>query len=239
MHDALPSNHDDDDGGADGQPPNRARPRFGRRDAPPAGSGRGRRPGRVAAPDALHHPGDLRLLRAVAAVVRPAPCRARARTHTRTGTRALSRRLSAGGDDLKSTGGSSQGGSTLNPKRAHTRTISIAIAFCLSTAAFAETRPKRTEVGSTPPAAILWVGNSFFYYNNSMHSHVGNLVRAHDPKSAYRAPWVTISGSEIDWHDMESYSSPNEIEKYSFVDNEIVLNKPGRQFDAVRWEEET
>jgi hypothetical protein len=86
----------------------------------------------------------------------------------------------------------------LNPKRAHQRIFFIAIAVCLSTAAFAETRPKRTEVGSTPPAAILWVGNSFFYYNNSMHSHVGNLVRAADPKGAYRATSVTISGSGID-----------------------------------------
>ena len=122
----------------------------------------------------------------------------------------------------------------MNPKRAHQRIFSIAIAVCLSAAAFAETRPKRTEVGSTPPAAILWVGNSFFYYNNSMHSHVGNLVRAADPKSAYRATSVTISGSGIDWHDMESYFRPNGIGKYSFVgDNEIVFNKPGRQFDAV------
>jgi hypothetical protein len=23
-----------------------------------------------------------------------------------------------------------------------------------------------------PPKAVLWVGNSYFYYNNSMHGHV-------------------------------------------------------------------
>ena len=45
---------------------------------------------------------------------------------------------------------------------------------------------------------------------------------------------MTISGSGIDWHDMESYFRPDGIGKYSFVgDNEIVFNKPGRQFDAV------
>lgn len=122
----------------------------------------------------------------------------------------------------------------MNPKRAHERIFFIALAVCLSATAFAETRPKRTEVGSAAPAAILWVGNSFFYYNNSMHGHVGNLVRAADPKSTYRATSVTISGSGIDWHDMQSYFRPNGIGKYSFVgDNEIVFNKPGRQFDAV------
>ena len=38
----------------------------------------------------------------------------------------------------------------------------------------------------------------------------------------------------FDWHDMESYFRPDGIGKYSFVgDNEIVFNKPGKQFDAV------
>jgi hypothetical protein len=111
--------------------------------------------------------------------------------------------------------------------------VFIAGAF-LSAGAAGETKPKRTDVGGPTPASILWVGNSFFYYNNSMHNHVSNLVRGADPKSAPRATSVTISGSGIDWHDMESYFRPNGIGKYSFVgDNEIVFNKPGRQFDAV------
>jgi hypothetical protein len=84
------------------------------------------------------------------------------------------------------------------------------------------------------PTSILWVGNSFFYYNNSLHNHVLNLVRGADPASAPRATSVTISGSGIDWHDIESYFRPSGISRYSFIgDNEIVFNKPGRQFDAV------
>ena len=44
---------------------------------------------------------------------------------------------------------------------------------------------------------------------------------------------MTISGSGIDWHDMESYLG-DRIGKYSFVaNNEIKFNPPGRQFDAV------
>ena len=63
-----------------------------------------------------------------------------------------------------------------------------------------------------------------------------NLTRVADPanKDRYRATSVTISGSGFDWHDMESYFRPDGIGKYSFVgDNEIVFNKPGKQFDAV------
>ena len=45
---------------------------------------------------------------------------------------------------------------------------------------------------------------------------------------------MTISGSGLDWHDVDSYFRPNAIGKYSFVaDNKIVFNKPGRQFDTV------
>ena len=120
-----------------------------------------------------------------------------------------------------------------NPTPMHRQFLVLALAACMSATASAQTRPKRTDVGAAP-SGILWVGNSFFYYNNSLHNHVSNLVRAADPKSAPRATSVTISGSGIDWHDMESYFRLDGIGKYSFVgDNEIVFNKPGRQFDAV------
>jgi len=32
---------------------------------------------------------------------------------------------------------------------------------------FAQTKPRRTEIGGEPPRSIMWVGNSFFYYNNN------------------------------------------------------------------------
>src|SRR5438552_15888539 len=112
--------------------------------------------------------------------------------------------------------------------------LCLVLAACLSGTALAQTKPKRTDVGGDTPAAILWVGNSFFYYNNSLHSHVINLVRAADPRSTPRATSVTISGSGIDCNDMDSYFRPNGLGKYSFVgDNEIVFNNPGRQYDAV------
>jgi hypothetical protein len=90
------------------------------------------------------------------------------------------------------------------------------------------------DIGDKPPTSILWVGNSFFYYNNSMHIHFANLVRAVDPKQVLRQTSVTISGSGMDWHDMESYFRPNGLGKYSSVDdNEIVFNKLDKLFDAV------
>jgi len=117
------------------------------------------------------------------------------------------------------------------------RYASIFLTFILgflSGSCLAETKPTRTEVGGPTPNSLLWVGNSFFYYNNSMHSHVVALAKAATPQSTARATSVTISGSGLDWQDMKSLLRPNGIGRYSFVgDNEIKFNRPGRQFDAV------
>jgi hypothetical protein len=98
----------------------------------------------------------------------------------------------------------------------------------------AQTKPARTDVGGDPARSLLWVGNSFFYYNNSMHGHYTALAAAADPGGKYRGVSVTISGSGLDWHDVASYLRPDGIGRYSFAPgNKIVFNKPGRQFDAV------
>ena len=112
--------------------------------------------------------------------------------------------------------------------------LSLFFLISLSDVVLAQTKPKRTDVGGEPPRSILWVGNSFFYYNNSMHNYVGRLVRAADPKMGHRSTSATLSGSGLDWHDMESYFRPNGIGKYSFVgNNEIRFNKFDKLFDAV------
>jgi hypothetical protein len=99
--------------------------------------------------------------------------------------------------------------------------------------ALAQPKPRRTDAGAQV-RSVLWVGNSFFYYNKSMHTHVSGLGRELKPAVALRGVSVTISGSGLDWHDVASYLRPDGIGRYSFVgDNEIVFNKPGRQFDAV------
>jgi hypothetical protein len=71
------------------------------------------------------------------------------------------------------------------------------IAICAS--AHAATKPTRTAVAGAPPKSILFVGNSFFYYNNSMHNQVLELARSADAanKGGYRYTSVTISGSGV------------------------------------------
>lgn len=80
---------------------------------------------------------------------------------------------------------------------------------------------------------MLWVGNSFFYYNNSMHGHVGQLLNAAGQKGN-RSTSATISGSGINWHDMEAHFKPNAVGSYSFVgDNEVRFNTFERPFYAT------
>jgi hypothetical protein len=87
---------------------------------------------------------------------------------------------------------------------------------------------------SVPPKAVLWVGNSYFYYNNSMHGHVQRML-ADAKVQGTRANSVTVSGAGIDWHDMASHFKPESgMAKYSFnAKNEVVFNKFDRRYDAV------
>jgi hypothetical protein len=90
------------------------------------------------------------------------------------------------------------------------------------------------ESGVEHPHSAIYIGNSFFYYNNSLHNHVTQLIRAADPKYRFRSTSVTISGSGSDWHDVSSYFRPSAIGRYSFnTKNEIVFNKLDRLFDLA------
>lgn len=112
--------------------------------------------------------------------------------------------------------------------------VFVGALWMVGATAFAQTRPVVTRLDSESARSFLWVGNSFFYYNNSMHGHVGALSAASGGGKSLRGTSVTISGSGLDWHDVASYLRPDGIGRYSFVaNNEIQFNKPGRQFDAV------
>ena len=112
--------------------------------------------------------------------------------------------------------------------------LGLLLLVAMSAGAGAQTKPSRTDAGAEPVRSLLWVGNSFFYYNNSMHGHYNELAASADAAARTRGTSVTISGSGLDWHDVATYLQPNGIGKYSFVPgNKIVFNPPGRQFDTV------
>ena len=105
-----------------------------------------------------------------------------------------------------------------------------------ATAAPAQVKPIVTSLGPDFPKSEIFIGNSFFYYNNGMPGHVSLLEKAADPdhKQDYRATMATIGGSGLDWHDVESYFRPNAIGAYSFDDqNNVNFNKLDKLFDVA------
>jgi len=99
---------------------------------------------------------------------------------------------------------------------------------------WAQTKPRVLDTGIENPASAIYIGNSFFYFNNSLHSHVAALLKAADAKNSFRSVSLTISGSGFDWHDVNSYFRPNAVSSYSFdSNNKIVFNKLDKLFDLA------
>src|SRR5579859_6712481 len=115
--------------------------------------------------------------------------------------------------------------------------ILAALAMVIAaSAAQAQTKPAVTSLAPNFPKTEMFIGNSFFYYNNGMPGHVSRLEKAADPehKSDYHTTTVAIGGSDLEWHDVESYFRPNAIGSYSFDDhNNIVFAKRDKLYDAA------
>lgn len=107
-----------------------------------------------------------------------------------------------------------------------------AMVVCASTAR-AEVKPKIHKLDEVPKS-VLYIGNSFFYYNNSLHNHVLKLVRAVEPKEHWHATSATISGSGLNWHNVEALLSSDGMASYSFAPgNKVVMNTRNKKFDAA------
>jgi hypothetical protein len=66
--------------------------------------------------------------------------------------------------------------------------------------------PKSEKISS-----LMLVGNSFFYYNNSLHNHLGDLIKNDPNVTSMKRRSITINGSDLPWHDIESYLSNEHI----------------------------
>ena len=82
-----------------------------------------------------------------------------------------------------------------------------------------------TEAGP-PPASVIYIGHSLFYYNNGINNLVTQMLAEGAPKQVLRSTLVAIGGAGLDWHDVESYFRPNAIGRYSFGSNNVVSFNP-------------
>ena len=61
--------------------------------------------------------------------------------------------------------------------------------------ALAQVKPAIKAIDAAPPASVIYIGNSFFYYNNGIHSMVGNMASEGVKGHKLRSSLVTIGGS--------------------------------------------
>lgn len=98
----------------------------------------------------------------------------------------------------------------------------------------ASIKPKVTASAVEKPASVLYIGSSFFYYNNGINNMVSKLLASADPQYKLSSVMVTISGSGFDWHDVDSYFRPNAIARYTIdAQNNLTFNKRERLFDLA------
>jgi hypothetical protein len=82
----------------------------------------------------------------------------------------------------------------------------------ITTAASAESPTVKPDAANAPKR-LLFVGNSYLYYGDSLHNHVRRMAIAADPASekAFKYKSVTISGGALFDHNIQAYLEPNKL----------------------------
>lgn len=71
----------------------------------------------------------------------------------------------------------------------------------------------KTLLDSPNPQQLLYVGNSYQYYNNSLHNYVRRMVAAANPdiEDQLNSKSVTISGGYLSQHEVKNYLFPGAL----------------------------
>lgn len=93
------------------------------------------------------------------------------------------------------------------------RTALFALFVSTSAAALATPAPAVKAPQVDTPTRVLFVGNSYLYYGDSLHNHVRRMAMAADPrlekKMAYKS--ATIGGAKLAHHNIDYLTEPGRI----------------------------
>ena len=102
--------------------------------------------------------------------------------------------------------------------------------------------PAVQHLSNEVPARVLFVGNSYLYYNDSLHNHVKRIAEEIGPHSPdeYQYKSATISGSRLSHHDVDRLVEPGKLgveEPFELVvlqggSRETLTNKNRAEFRA-------
>ncbi len=89
----------------------------------------------------------------------------------------------------------------------------LAAAIAIGPVAAAAEAPKVKPVANATPKRLLFVGNSYLYYGDSLHNHVRRMAIEADKenKKQYKYKSATISGSALHDHNIDSYLEPGKL----------------------------
>ena len=83
----------------------------------------------------------------------------------------------------------------------------------LSGTSLASEAPSVKLLTATNPSHLLFVGNSYLYYNNSLHDHLRRMVisaKLHD-RNDTNFKSATINGARLNHHDVANYLKPGQL----------------------------
>lgn len=102
--------------------------------------------------------------------------------------------------------------------------------------------PAVQRLSNEVPARVLFVGNSYLYYNDSLHNHVKRIAEEIGPHGPgeYQYKSATISGSRLSHHDVDRLVEPGKLgveEPFELVvlqggSRETLTNKNRAEFRA-------
>jgi hypothetical protein len=125
------------------------------------------------------------------------------------------------------------------------RALALALPFALSAllaspAAAAGESPVVTAPQVENPMRVLFVGNSYMYYGDSLHNHVRRMADAAQPGFMKAAEFksVTIGGASLDHHDIDYLTRPGRIgvkEPFQLVILQGASNEPLSQARAAKF----
>jgi len=87
--------------------------------------------------------------------------------------------------------------------------LALLLFSCLAFAA----EPKVNAPQVENPTRVLLIGNSYLYYNDSLHNHLRRMVAAADPETGKRLEYksATIGGASLDHHNVDWLTEPGRI----------------------------
>ena len=94
--------------------------------------------------------------------------------------------------------------------------------------------PTVTKPFSDSPKSFLLIGNSFMYYNNSMHKPLLGIHNSIKKNTInIKARTFYINGSALSWHDVESYINNPNAGAFKFNSQNKIVPFKDRRYDIA------